>query len=202
MNNQYLIRPLLLIRLMVGELHRSLPNSEHFQIIRINYILTKKARLQKQLLQQFTCTQCQKEYLLILRENAIVKSRKSNYANISVGVIVKSNCTKRIFRKLAKVEELFPWKDGQIRSAREEVANSERNHIRIQRVIQHLIPLEVTLSEEIDKLGHYEKAEEHRHRERQGRCGWSYKQLYTTATKDSPVSRDCMLGEKRTRVDC
>ena len=108
MNNQYLIRPLLLIRLMVGELRRSLPNSEHFQIIRINYILTKKARLQKQLLQQFTCTQCQKEYLLILRENAIVKSRKSNYANISVGVIVKSNCTKRIFRKLAKVEELFP----------------------------------------------------------------------------------------------
>ena len=104
--------------------------------------------------------------------------------------------TKRIFWKLTKVEELFPRKDGQIRFPRVMVANSERNHIRILGVIQHLIPLEVTLSEEIDKLGRYEKAEEHRHREREGRCGWNYKQLYTTATKDRSASRDCMLEEK------
>ena len=90
----------------------SLPNSEHFQIIGTNNILTKRARHQKKLLQQFTFTQWQKEYLLILRENGIVKSRKSNKENISVAdiVIIKFDSTKRVFWKLAKVEELVPRK--------------------------------------------------------------------------------------------
>ena len=197
MNNQYLICPPLLIRLMVGELNL-LRTVNIFRSLEPIPYLRKGQDIKKKLLQQFTCTQWQMEYVLILRENAILKSRNSNNANISVGyiVIVKSDSTKRIFWKLTKVEELFPRKDGQIRSAKVKVANSEWNTISVQRVIQHLIQLEVTLSEEIDELGHYEKAEEHRHREREGRCGWTYKQLYTTATKDSPVSRDCMLEEK------
>ena len=187
-----------------GRRIESLTNSEHFQIIRTNNMLTKRARHKKKLLQQFTCIQWQKGYDGILREDAILKWRNSNNANISVGyiVIVKSDSTKRIFWKLAKVEELFPRKDGQICSARVKVTNSKRNLISVQRVIQPLIQLEVTLFEEIDELGHYEKSEEHRHKERERRCGWNYKQLYTTATKDSPVSSDCMLEQKRARVDC
>ena len=124
----------------------SLPNSERFQIIRTNYnILKKRARHQESYFSNSPALNWQKEYLLILRENAIFKSRESNSANISVGdiVIVKSDSTKIIFWKLAKAEELFPRNDGQIRSARVKVANSERNHIRILGVIQHLIPLEV-----------------------------------------------------------
>ena len=40
-------------------------------------------------------------------------------------------------------------KDGKIRAARVKVANSERNPTCIRRVIQHLIPLEVTSSNEV-----------------------------------------------------
>ena len=56
-----------------GRRIESLTNSEHFQIIRTNNILTKRARHKKKLLQQFTCIQWQKGYDGILREDAILK---------------------------------------------------------------------------------------------------------------------------------
>ena len=44
-------------------------------------------------------------------------------------MIVKSDQTTRNFWKLEKVEELLPGRDGQIRSAKVEVASSDgRNH--------------------------------------------------------------------------
>ena len=102
----------------------SLPNSEHFQIIRTNNILTKRARHQKKLFRQFTCTQWQKEYLLILRENGIVKSRKSNNENISVGdiVIVKcdstGNCLKSRSCFLERTDK-FALQESRLRIPRE-----------------------------------------------------------------------------------
>ena len=75
----------------------------------------------------------------------------SNSTNISVGdiVVVKSDCTKGAFWKLARVEELLTSKDGKIHAARVRVANNERNPTCIRRVIQHLIPLEVKASYEV-----------------------------------------------------
>ena len=128
-----------------------MPNNEHFKIASTNNILTKRAKHQRRVLQQFTC-QWRREYLLSLRENATCKSKsKSNQANISVGdiVLVKSDSTKRAFWKLARVEELLESKDGRIRAARVKVANAERNSVSLRRVIQHLVPLEVKA--EIDK---------------------------------------------------
>ena len=63
--------------------------------------------------------------------------------------MVKSDSTKTAFWKLARVEELLVSKDGKVCAARVKVANSERNPIWIRRVIQHLIPLEVTSSNEV-----------------------------------------------------
>ena len=83
-----------------------------------------------------------------LREHAKEKCKRQNKESpISVGdiVIVKSDLTTRNFWKLAKVEELLHGRDGQIRSARVKVASSsDRKPQVIRRVIQHLIPVEVS----------------------------------------------------------
>jgi hypothetical protein len=52
----------------------------------------------------------------------------SKSTNICVGdiVVVKSDCTKRAFWKLARVEELLTSKDGKICAARVRVANNEK----------------------------------------------------------------------------
>ena len=59
-------------------------------------------------------------------------------------MIVKSDLKKRTFWKLAKVEELLPGRDGQIRSAKVKVASKDRKPQVLRRVIQDLIPLEVS----------------------------------------------------------
>ena len=90
----YLLTPSQLIN---GRQITPMPNNEHFKIVSTHNILTKRAKHQRRVLQQFTC-QWRREYLLSLRENATCKSKsKSNRANISVGdiVLVKSDSTKR-----------------------------------------------------------------------------------------------------------
>jgi len=63
---------------------------------------------------------------LSLGERANERCKKQNKERpISVGVIVKSDLTKRAFWKLAKVKELLPGRDGQIRSAKVKVAGKE-----------------------------------------------------------------------------
>ena len=58
---------------------------------------------------------------------------------------MKSDQTTRNFWKLARVEELLPGRDGQIRSARVKVASSDgRKPQVLRRVIQHLIPVKVS----------------------------------------------------------
>ena len=137
--------PLTPSQLINGRQITPMPNNEHFEIVSTNDILTKRAKHQRRVLQQFTC-QWRREYLLSLRENATCKSKsKSNRANISVGdiVLVKSDSTKRAFWKIARVEELLESKDGRIRAARVKVANAERNSASLRRLIQHLVPLEI-----------------------------------------------------------
>ena len=142
--------PLTPSQLINGRQITPMPNSEHYEIMSTSNVLTKRAKHQRKVLQQFT-DQWKKEYLLSLRENATCKSKsKSNRANISVGdiVLMKSDSTKRAFWKLARVEELLVSKDGQIRAARVKVANGERNPVCFRRVIQHLVPLEIRSADE------------------------------------------------------
>jgi hypothetical protein len=142
--------PLTPSQLINGRQITPMPNSEHYEIMSTSNVLTKRAKHQRKVLQQFT-DQWKKEYLLSLRENATCKSKsKSNRANISVGdiVLMKSDSTKQAFWKLARVEDLLVSKDGQIQAARVKVANSERNPVCLRRVIQHLVPLEIRSADE------------------------------------------------------
>ena len=59
-------------------------------------------------------------------------------------VILKNESTKRIFWKIAKVEELIRSEDDGVRAAKIRVLNSDnRRSIIMRRPIQHLIPLEI-----------------------------------------------------------
>ena len=61
-------------------------NTKHYEVVSTNESLTKRARHQGKVLQQFT-SQCQREYLLSLRGNATCKNKiktSSNAANILV----------------------------------------------------------------------------------------------------------------------
>ena len=62
-----------------------------------------------------------KNYLLTLRECHALKCKEGSKSPIEVGqmVILKDDTTKRLFWKLAIVEELLPGRDGKIRSVSE-----------------------------------------------------------------------------------
>ena len=95
------------------------PGNQHFEIISVNNTLTRRGKHHQPLLQQFN-SRWRLEYLLNLRERASERlKRKNKKSLISIGdiVIVKSDLTKRLFWKLAKVEGLFHGRDGQIRLA-------------------------------------------------------------------------------------
>lgn len=87
--------------LIYGRKITSNPNCSHFEVVSTNEALTKRARIHRYLLQQFTRQWC-KEYLLSLREIHKNNSLSKSGCKISVGdiVVLKDN-TKRTFWKLA-----------------------------------------------------------------------------------------------------
>ena len=139
--------PLTPSHLLNGRRITSAPSNQHFEVVSVNKTLTKRAKHHQLLLHQFT-KRWQHEYLLSLREHANERCKKQNKESpISVGdiVIVKSDLKKRTFWKLAKVEELLPGRDGQIRSAKVKVAGKDdRKPQVLHRVIQDLIPVEIS----------------------------------------------------------
>ena len=80
------------------------PKDQHFEVVSVNKTLTKKAKHQQRLLQQFT-KRWPHEYLLSLRERASEKCKGQNKeCPISVGdiVIVKSDVTTRKLLETSK----------------------------------------------------------------------------------------------------
>ena len=67
---------------------------------------------------------------------------------IEVGqlVILKDDMAKRVFWKLAIVDELLPGRDGKIRAVKVKVPNGKGSTSTLWRSIQHLIPLEIKTS--------------------------------------------------------
>ena len=128
------------------------PNDSHFEVISTNESLTRRARHHRHLLRQFT-DQWRKIYLLSLRERhaQVTKNRKG--VDIAIGdvVILKNDTSNRMFWKLAKVEELLPGKDGNIRAAIIKVSNADRNPRLLKRSVKHLFPLEVNNNDDIDR---------------------------------------------------
>ena len=86
------------------------------------------------------------ERILALREQASIKTRDNRSPEIAIGdiVIVRNDQTKRVFWKLAKVEQLLRGEDGIPRAAVVRVLRENANHSQLlRRSIQHLIPIEV-----------------------------------------------------------
>jgi hypothetical protein len=128
-----------------------LPNDEVYEIQSTNRSLTKRARHQRNVIQQFT-NRWRKEYLLNLREQSVCNSKGKN-GSISVGdiVIIKNDKTNRNFWKLAMVENLLRGEDNMVRAAVVKVVGGKGDQLqRLRRPIQHLIPIEVRAEERQD----------------------------------------------------
>ncbi len=118
-------------------------NHRHYEIVSTNQSLTKRAKYQQRMLDQFT-RQWRNEYLLGLLESAKSSSATSK-ETIKIGdiVILRNDSSRRVFRKLGRVEELFPSKVGLVRAARVKIQGDGGKQVILQRRIQHLIPLDV-----------------------------------------------------------
>ena len=137
--------------LIYGRRITTMPNSIHFEIVSTFQALTKRHKYLKGLMQQIT-KQWRNEYLLNLRENTNCKqSKRKNTSPVKIGdvVILKNDSKPRAFWKLATVEELVPGKDGMIRAAIVRSTDKAIKPLRLRRVIQHLIPLEVRATSEL-----------------------------------------------------
>lgn len=134
--------------LICGRQVTSISNDKHCEIVSTNQSLTKRARYHQRVLNQFI-QQWRAEYLLSLRESA-KSTQGAKDVVIAVGdmVILRKDNTRRVFWKMAKVEELLPSSDGIVRSARVKVNGEGGKPIILRRLIQHLIPLEAKASTE------------------------------------------------------
>ncbi|XP_022778270.1 uncharacterized protein LOC111319803 [Stylophora pistillata] len=131
-------------------------NDRHFEVISTNESLTLRARHHGHLLHQFT-DQWRKIYLLNLRERhaQVTKNRKG--ADIAIGdvVILKNDTSNRMFWKLAKVDELLPGKDGNIRAAIIDVSSADHIPCLLKRSVKHLFPLELNSNDAINQIEEY-----------------------------------------------
>ena len=85
-----------------------------------------------------------KTYLLSLREHHSIKKKQNKTSVIAIGdvVVLKNDCSKRHFWKLA-VQQLLKGNDGVVRAAIIKVVDCEGKPSLLRRSIQHLIPIEV-----------------------------------------------------------
>ena len=137
--------PLSPSHLVYGRRVTTMPNSEHFEIQSTYQSLTRKVRHHRNLLQRFS-NQWKSEYLLALREQSSTNSRGNRNPEIAVGdiVIIRNEQTKRIFWKMAKVEQLLQGDDGATRAAQVRVLRGDSGRSQLlRRSIRQLIPIEV-----------------------------------------------------------
>ena len=130
--------------LIYGRCLATSPSASHFEVVSTNKSLTKRAKNQRHLLTQLT--NCwRKDYLLSLREYRAVKGN-SQGPSIRIGdiVIVKDDNTKRIFWKMARVVELLKGSDGVARAALINVSNGNGPPRILKRSIRHMIPIELS----------------------------------------------------------
>jgi len=131
--------------MMYGRRITSSPNPSHFEILSTYQMLTKRRKHHLRLLDNFTRV-WRHEYLISLREtHALLKNSGQKSSTVAVGdvVILKDEWTKKMWWKLAIIEEVMEGRDGQIRAAVVKTVNCDGKPSRIRRSIKHLIPIEV-----------------------------------------------------------
>ena len=163
--------PLTPSQLVYGRQISLTPSDRQFDLMSTNQALTKRAKNQRRLLQQFA-KRWRNEYLLSLRETARVLHGPERQV-IAIGdvVVLKNDSTSRMFWKLARVKELIESKDGVIRAAKICVVNSVKGRVtELRRPIQHLVPLELSLSTDtevaVPRAGEDEREEKNETRQR------------------------------------
>ena len=130
-------------QLIYGRRLCSNPNSQHYEIFSTNASLTRRARYHRQILRQFT-SRWRKEYLLNLRENSRVNSKRQKTEELTVGdIVIKNDKTNRSFWRLGRIEQLIAGGDGMNRAAMVKVSNEDGKSGMLRRSIEHLVPLEV-----------------------------------------------------------
>ena len=141
--------PLTPASLIYGRRIATTPNESQYEIVSANKSLTRRAKYQSRVLKNFT-DRWRKEYLLSIRESSRVQNNKSNVISVGDIVILKNENTSRMYWKLARVGNLLQSKDKIVRSAEVKVlSNDNKRTVVLRRPIQHLIPLEVQDTSEV-----------------------------------------------------
>ena len=136
--------PLSPASLIYGRTIATTPNDKQFEIGCTHQSLTRRQKYHRRLLSEFT-NQWRKEYLQSLRESSRAsKGSTDNVINVGEVVLLKDDKSARSLWKLAKIEELIPSRDNEIRVAKVRVVNSDKGRsVMLRRPLQHLIPLEI-----------------------------------------------------------
>ena len=103
------------------------PSGRQFDVTSTNKTLTKRAKYQFQMLNNFT-KQWQRDYLLSLQERRSIKTTSGVLKPIQIGdvVILQQDGTARCLWKLAKVIETINGRDGVVRAAKVQLMLSSR----------------------------------------------------------------------------
>ena len=107
-------------QLIYGRQIELTPNARQFAIISRNQSLTKKAKYERTLLQQFT-NRWRKEYLLSPRETGRAVYRKPKESiEVEDIAVLKNDSSPRAFWILGRVTELIRSKDNEVRAVKSE----------------------------------------------------------------------------------
>ena len=122
------------------------PNYAYSDIVSTQETLTRRSKYHRKILTEFA-KKWKNEYLPSFREIANRNKDKETALSIGELVIVNNEQTKRSFWKIGKIIELFPSKDGKVRSVKLKVATDNGTTILV-RPLQYLVPLEIEACEE------------------------------------------------------
>jgi len=110
--------------LMYGRQVTNMPNDNHLDILSTYQGLTRRRKNHFRWLEHFT-QQWRHGYLTSLREVHSHRRREDWCHSVKDVVILKDDTAKRMYWKLAQVEDLVEGRDGQIRAATVRIVNSD-----------------------------------------------------------------------------
>ena len=138
--------PLCPSHLLCGRRITTTPNNFHYEVVSTQEALTRRAKHHRTLIRHFII-RWKKDYLLNLREYHSVKRKIRACQTVEVGdvVVLKNDCTKCTFWKLAIVKSLIEGGGGGgvVRAAVVSVANPDGPPRTLKRSVKNLYPLEL-----------------------------------------------------------
>ena len=138
-NEQGISYPFTPPSLIYGRTIATTLNDKQFEIGSTHQSLTRRQKYHRCLLSEFT-NQWQKEYLQSLRESSRASKSTDNVINVGEVLLLKDDKSACSLWKLAKIVELIPSRDNEIRAMKVRVVNSDEGRSVLRRPLQHLIP--------------------------------------------------------------